>query len=157
MRIGEDTAPYWKTKPSGFQGPNAYFALKNALMRQFMHRTFWLNDPDCLLLRDRENGLTKNERELYALAAGALDNMIVDSDRLSLLGPAEKDLLRTALALRGGRARVSGLLGEFGEDVYRIGTSGGPAGKVRLGVNLSEGEAVIRGKTLRPRSGAFLA
>ena len=40
MRVGEDTAPYWKTKPSGFQGSNAYFALKNALLRQFMHRKF---------------------------------------------------------------------------------------------------------------------
>ena len=156
MRIGEDTAPYWKTKPSGFQGPNAYFALKNALMRQFMHRTFWLNDPDCLLLRDRENGLTKNERELYALSAGALDGMIVDSDRLSLLGQAEKDLLRVSLGLRGGRARVNGLMGEFGEDVYRIGSSGGPAGEVRLGVNLSDRGADMGGKALPPRSGAFL-
>ena len=156
MRVGEDTAPYWKTRPSGFQGPNAYFALKNALMRQFMHRAFWLNDPDCLLLRDRENGLTRNERELFALAAGALDGMIIDSDKLSLLGTAEKDLLRRSLALRGGRTRVGGLLGEFGEDVYRIGSSGGPAGNIRFGVNLSEGEAVIGGKGLAPRSGAFL-
>ena len=125
-------------------------------MRQFMHRAFWLNDPDCLLLGDRENGLTKNERELYALAAGALDGMIVDSDRLSLLGQAEKNLLRVALGLRGGRARVSGLMGEFGEGVYRIGSSGGPAGDIRLGVNLSEKEADMGGKTLPPRSGAFL-
>jgi alpha-galactosidase len=153
MRIGEDTAPYWKTKPSGFQGPNAYFALKNALLRQFMHRAFWLNDPDCLLLRDKETELTRNERELYALAAGALDNMVIASDKLSLLGPEEKSLFLRALALRGGRSRVSGLLGS---EVYFIHSQGGPSGDVRLGVNLSDREAVIGGTTVAARSGALL-
>jgi alpha-galactosidase len=156
MRIGEDTAPYWRTKPSGFQGPNAYFALKNALMRQFMHRAFWLNDPDCLLLRGRETELARGERELYALAAGALDNMVIVSDKLALLGPEEKGLLRRALALRGGRSRVSGLLG--GEDAYAIEVRGGagPAGGTRYGVNLSDRETVIGGVALAARSGAFL-
>ncbi|MGZ5499242.1 MAG: glycoside hydrolase family 36 protein, partial [Candidatus Aminicenantales bacterium] len=152
MRIGEDTAPYWKTRPSGFQGPNAYFALRNALMRQFMHRSFWLNDPDCLLLRDREIELTRHERELYALTAGALDNMIVDSDRLSLLGPAEKGLLRSALALRGGRARVSGLMGEFGEDIYLIESRRPGGGNARLAANLSDATKSIVGRTIAPRS-----
>jgi alpha-galactosidase len=153
MRVGEDTAPYWKTKPSGFQGPNAYFALKNALFRQFMHREFWLNDPDCLLLRARETELTRNERELYALAAGALDNMVIASDKLWLLGPEEKSLFQRALALRGGRSRVSGLLGE---DVYLIHSQRGLSGDVRFGVNLSDREAVIGGISLAPRSGALL-
>ncbi|MGZ5555726.1 MAG: alpha-galactosidase, partial [Candidatus Aminicenantales bacterium] len=152
MRVGEDTAPYWKTRPSGFQGPNAYFSLKNALMRQFMHRAFWLNDPDCLLLRDREIELTRHERELYALTAGALDNMIVDSDRLSLLGPAEKGLLRSALALRGGRARVSGLMGEFGEDIYLIESRRPGGGSSRLAANLSDATGSIGGRTIAPRS-----
>ena len=156
MRIGEDTAPYWRTKPSGFQGPNAYFALKNALMRQFMHRAFWLNDPDCLLVRDREIELTPNERELYALAAGALDNMVIDSDRLSLLGPGEKDLFRRALALRGGRAQVTGLMGEYGEDAYLVEGRGGRRGDIRLAANLSDGERTIGGRTVAPRSALWL-
>lgn len=153
MRIGEDTAPYWKTKPSGFQGPNAYFALKNALMRQCMHRAFWLNDPDCLLLRDRETELSRSERELYALAAGALDNMVVVSDKLGLLGPEEKGILRRALALRGGRSRVTGLLGD---GAYVIESRGGPAGRTRYGVNLSDREIAVEGTRVAPRSGAFL-
>jgi len=156
MRIGEDTAPYWKTKPSGFQGPNAFFALKNALMRQFMHRTFWLNDPDCLLVRDREIELTRNERELYALAAGALDNMVVASDRLSLLGPAEKKLLGRSLALRGRTARVSGLLGEYGEEAYLIEGRGGKGEDFELAANLSDGERDIKGRTIPPRSARLL-
>ncbi len=152
MRIGEDTAPYWRTKPSAFQGPNAYFSLRNALMRQFMHGAFWLNDPDCLLLRDRETELARNERELYALAAGALDNMLIDSDKLSILGPAEKDLLGQALALRGGKARVEGLMGEFGEDVYLVDSRRSRGENVRLAVNLSDVAGSIRGREVPPRS-----
>ena len=154
MRVGEDTAPHWKTRPSGFQGPNAYFALKNALMRQFMHRALWLNDPDCLLLRDRETELEAGERELYALAAGALDNLVVVSDRLALLGPSEKGLLRRALGSRGGRARVEGLLGEA--DNFVVSSRGGPAGAFRLAVNLSDREAFVAGAAVAPRSGALL-
>jgi len=157
MRIGEDTAPYWKTKLSGFQGPNAFFALKNALMRQFMHRALWLNDPDCLLLRDREIELGRGERELYAMTAGALDNMVIASDRLALLGPAEKELLRRSLALRGRRARVTGLLGEHGGDAYLIeGAGTGRKGPVALAANLSDEERTVRGRTVAPRSALML-
>ena len=152
MRIGEDTAPYWKTRPSAFQGPNAYFALKNALLRQFMHRKFWLNDPDCVLVRDREIELTRNERELYALAAGALDNMLIDSDRLSLVTDDGMALLKRALGLRGGRSRVIGLLED---DVYRIESRGGPAGGFDLTVNMSDEKRAITGTALSPRSGIF--
>ena len=153
MRIGEDTAPYWKTRPSPFQGPNAYFALKNALMRQFMHRRFWLNDPDCVLLRDRDIELGRAERELYALACGALDNMLIDSDDLSLLGKEERRLFGRALGLRGGTSRVTGLLGD---DLYTIRSTGGPAGDFSLGVNLGDRPADIGGTALAPRSGAIL-
>ena len=153
MRIGEDTAPYWKTRPSAFQGPNAYYALKNALLRQFMHRKFWLNDPDCVLLRDREIELTRNERELYALACGALDNMIIDSDNLSLVGAEGKDLLRRALGLRGGTSRVLGLLGN---DAYTIRSTGGPAGEIGLAVNLGDETREIGGKMVPARSGAIM-
>jgi alpha-galactosidase len=153
MRIGEDTAPYWKTRPSAFQGPNAYYALKNALLRQFMHRKFWLNDPDCVLLRDREIELTRNERELYALACGALDNMIIDSDNLSLVGAEGKNLLRRALGLRGGTSRVLGLLGN---DAYTIRSTGGPAGEIGLAVNLGDETREIGGKMVPARSGAIM-
>jgi len=152
MRIGEDTAPFWKTLPSAFQGPNAYFALKNALLRQFMHRKLWLNDPDCVLLRDREIELTRNERELYALACGSLDNMVIDSDNLAMVGDEGKRLFRRALGLRGGRSRVLGLLGD---DAYVVRSKGGPDGDFSLGVNLSDNPGQAGGRELPPRSGAL--
>jgi alpha-galactosidase len=103
-------------------------------------------------LRDREIELTRSERELYALTAGALDNMIIDSDRLSFLGPAERGLLGQALGLRGGRARVEGLMGKFGEDVYLIDSRRSGGGNARLAVNLSDADGSILGRTVAPRS-----
>jgi alpha-galactosidase len=150
MRIGEDTAPYWKTKPSAFQGPNAYFALKNALLRQFMHRRFWLNDPDCVLLRDREIELTGNERELYALTCGALDNMIIDSDNLGLVGDGGKELFRRVLKLRGGKSRVLGLLGD---GLYTVSSRGGQAGEFSLKVNLTDETRDTGEGPIAPHSG----
>ncbi len=153
MRIGEDTAPFWKTKPSAFQGPNAYFALKNTLMRSFLHKTLWLNDPDCLLLRPSEIELSENERACYALAAGALDNMILDSDDLSLINDAGRSLLGQTLRLRGGRAVVRGLLGD---DFYLIESRGGPAGPLDLAVNLSDERRLYKERAVPPRSAVFI-
>ncbi len=150
MRVGEDTAPHWRTKDSPFEGPNAYFALKNALHRQFLHRTLWLNDPDCVLLRSREVELTAAEREMYALAAGAMDNMFFVSDDLALVDAAGKGTLRRALGLRGGAAVVRGLWEDDG--LYIIESRGGPAGKVTLAVNLADGPRSAGGREVPPRS-----
>lgn len=149
MRIGEDTAPYWKTKPSAFQGPNAYFALKNALTRSFLHKALWLNDPDCLLLRPSRTELTANERACFALVAGALDNMILESDDLSLVDGGGRALLDDALRLRGGRAVVRGLLGE---DFFLVESRGGPAGRVDLAVNLSDDRRLYKQRAVPPHS-----
>ncbi|TRZ86290.1 alpha-galactosidase [bacterium] len=148
MRIGEDTAPYWKTKPSAFQGPNAFFALRNAIMRQFMHGRLWLNDPDCILLRSSDIGLSGNERQLFALAAGAMDNMIIASDDLSLVAEHGKALLETTLGMRGGKARVRGLLGD---GLYLIESKGGPAGDITMAANLEDKAVSWKGKIVPAR------
>jgi alpha-galactosidase len=137
MRIGEDTAPFWDAKRGAFEGPNAFYALKNSILRSFLHRRLWLNDPDCLLLRSRDISLTANEKELYALTVGALDNMIIESDDLGLVDEWGRELLRKAIALQGGRARAWGLMDD---DFYRIEARGGDSGHVLVLANLSENE-----------------
>ena len=153
MRIGEDTAPHWDTKRGAFQGPNAYSALKNSIMRSFLHRRLWLNDPDCLLLRSQDISLTPNERELYALVAGTLDNMIIESDDLALVDERGRELLRKAIALQGGRVSVRGLMDH---DIYVIRSEGGPAGDVRLLANLSDRWKKLESVEVPPRSARIL-
>jgi len=151
MRINEDTAPFWNPKLSPFLGPNAYHALKNSLMRQYLHRRLWLNDPDCLLLRRTSTELTENERKLYALAAGALDNMLIQSDRLPLVDSDNQELFRKAIRLRGGKVEVKGLM----EDIFRIESRGGPAGDFILLANLTDLEKIFQGSKIPPRSAVF--
>ncbi|MHB8053725.1 MAG: glycoside hydrolase family 36 protein [Candidatus Aminicenantales bacterium] len=153
MRVGEDTAPFWDPAKSGVQGPNAKIAIKNPILRWFMHRRWWLNDPDCLLLRDRDIRLQPNERELYARAAGVLDAMLIDSDDLELVSPEGKALFAEAVALQGGRVGVNGVLED---DLYEITSAGGPAGKIRLAVNLSETARTLAGKDIPARTAVFL-
>jgi len=153
MRVGEDTAPFWDSSKATLEGVNAYHALKNSILRSFMHRKWWLNDPDCLLLRRRDIELSDNERELYARTAGALDNMIIESDDLELVDEGGRALLEEAIRLKGGYVRVRELLGD---DFYLIDSWGGPAGIFRYAANLSDSPRTSGGQVVPPRSGAFI-
>jgi len=153
MRVGEDTAPFWNSKLAPFEGVNALYAIKNPIMRSFMHGRWWLNDPDCLLLRNKDIELSTNEKELYALVAGALDNMIIESDDLELVDERGKQLLQKAIGLKGGKVHVNGLLGD---GPYLIESAGGPAGAFRLAANLSDGPKALEGRTVPGRTAVFL-
>jgi alpha-galactosidase len=153
MRVGEDTAPFWDSGKTSLEGVNAYHALKNSILRSFMHRKWWLNDPDCLLLRRRDIELSDNEKELYARTAGALDNMLIESDDLELVDDWGRALLEEAIRLKGGYVRVRELLGD---DFYLIDSWGGPAGIFRYAANLSDVPRTSGGQDVPPRSGVFI-
>jgi alpha-galactosidase len=153
MRVGEDTAPFWDSGMSGIAGPNAYIALKNPILRSFMHGRWWLNDPDCLLLREKDIRLSANEKRLYALVCGALDNMLIESDDLSLVDERGQALLREAVGLQGGRVRVEN---PMEDDFYVIHSTGGRRGDFRLAANLSDRPATRDGILVPARSAVFL-
>ncbi len=91
MRIGEDVSPGWKT--------GTRQAIDAIIARSFMHRRLWLNDPDCLMLRQRETSLNTNERGALAAAIAVSGGMLLLSDDMSLLGPAEAALFRSVAQL----------------------------------------------------------
>jgi len=135
MRIGEDTAPFWNFDMPDIGFPNAYHALRNALTRSFMHRKFWLNDPDCLILRHKDVNLTPDMRKMYAYVSGALDNMLIESDDLSKVDSEGKRILLESINMRGGRSKVKGVLD--GER-FIIETEGSNAGNLKILANLSK-------------------
>jgi alpha-galactosidase len=115
MRIGPDVAPFWSNALSrGAQrdqhGVATKHAVQNTLTRAFLHRRWWLNDPDCLMVRDSRTQLSVEEVRTLATAIAVTDGMIIVSDRMSRLSPQALEILGRTLLLRGGTCRAEDLL-----------------------------------------------
>ncbi|AIY88863.1 MULTISPECIES: alpha-galactosidase [unclassified Thermotoga] len=159
MRIGPDTTPFWGDHIEDNGAPAARWALRNAITRYFMHDRLWLNDPDCLILREEKTELTPQERELYSYTCGVLDNMIIESDDLSLVKEHGRKVLRETLDLLGGKPRVLNIMTE--DLKYEIVSSGTISGNTRLVVDLKnreyhlekEGKSSLRKKVVKREDG----
>ena len=103
MRISADVNGYWqphfppvslllRNEP---HMPSARNALHNILTRASLHRHWWINDPDCLLIRPDTN-LTLAEVQTLATAIGLTGGSLLLSDDLPAL---PDDRLRMAQAL----------------------------------------------------------
>ncbi len=100
MRIGPDVAPYWIAKYRYYltRDPHALctkFAIRSILNRSQMHRYLWLNDPDCIMLRQKETKLTKEERMSLINAVIITSGMYFISDSLALLTNEDWKLMDT--------------------------------------------------------------
>jgi len=109
VRIGQDVAPLWSLDPAeeavpGYLStqPATLHALASTLGRSFMHRRLWLNDPDCLMLRQTSTELAPTAARTWARVVGLSGGMALVSDDLALLGDDARDLLGRVLTL--GRA-----------------------------------------------------
>jgi alpha-galactosidase len=88
MRIGPDVAARW-TNP-GFDrvlglpsGPSARNSLANVFVRAPLHQRLWLNDPDCVLLREAPTRLDAAETRTLAAAIALSGGLVVVSDELA--------------------------------------------------------------------------
>jgi alpha-galactosidase len=124
MRIGPDVAPSWGIDgPSAIPGlepvlPSLESALRSILLRAWMHRRLWINDPDCLIARSQQSSLTREEVRTLATAIAVTGGMLVFSDDVDSLSPEGRGWIRETAALANrvdragprGAARVEGLL-----------------------------------------------
>lgn len=108
MRIGPDVAPDWLGRPLPWERgiPSARNALRSIINRSFMHGRFWLNDPDCLIVRDRDSRLTSDEVATLTAAIGLSGGMLILSDKLAALGRARLAMIGKALPPTGVAARA---------------------------------------------------
>lgn len=86
MRIGPDTAPYWRKMSGTFLQTGAMIgarnSIRNFMARSAMNKKLWLNDPDCLMIRKKKTRLNDYQRmsqvNAIILSGGTLlysDNM----------------------------------------------------------------------------------
>ena len=105
MRIGPDVAPVWHVDPRralpGLAGthPSTRNGVRNTLARAFMHRRLWLNDPDCLMVRETDTELTRAESQTLAAAIVATGGTVIFSDDVPMLDAKARALVRDTLAL----------------------------------------------------------
>ncbi len=114
MRIGADVAPDWSPAFFGLHFPfrkelafpSARNAIRNILTRMPFHNRWWINDPDCILVRSCLTRLSGPEVQslltMVALSAGAH----IVSDSLPLLGKERTAWLSRMLPPLNQPARV---------------------------------------------------
>lgn len=114
MRIGQDVTPYWsnvidRVGGRGRHGLATRNAVVNVTTRAVLDRRWWLNDPDCLMVRETDTKLDEEEVRLLATVMGMTDGMLVISDRLARLGEERRAVIARARELAGGRVAVPDL------------------------------------------------
>ncbi len=113
MRIGADVARRWNPSYIGieklFKGeadfPAARNASHNTLTRSALHRRWWVNDPDCLLLRPTTH-LTLAEVQSLATAVALTGGSLLFSDHMPDLPPERLRIAQALLPLIGERPRL---------------------------------------------------
>lgn len=101
MRVGPDVKALWYDGPK----PSVRHAMRMSLQRNWMHRRWWLNDPDCLLLRDTETELSGAEVRFLAAAVAMSGGLAVLSDHLPESSEGRAALLRSLLPAAGAAGR----------------------------------------------------
>ncbi len=104
MRISCDVAPFWKPewKRRLLKDKHAFCtekALINDITRSGMHRHFWFNDPDCLLVRKRKNKMSYRQTLIMASVLALSGGMLLVSDDLRKLESHRYELLQKTLQL----------------------------------------------------------
>ena len=103
MRIGADVSGYWKPTYFGVSlpirnephMPSARNSIQNILTRAALNRRWWVNDPDCLLVRS-DSHLNLDEVRSLAAVIGITGGSVLLSDDMTSL-QAERMELAAAL------------------------------------------------------------
>ncbi|HHS96705.1 MAG TPA: alpha-galactosidase [Chloroflexi bacterium] len=108
MRVGPDVDPNWHPIwRNDLSMPSTENALRNSIARAPFHGRLWLNDPDCLLVRQRgaDMDLVLNEMRTLSAVVALLGGLTIDSDDLTAIRPGRLKYLRQALPPTGVAAR----------------------------------------------------
>jgi alpha-galactosidase len=113
MRIGPDVSPDWEPVFMGWRAfikqepdyPSVRNAIHNILTRAPLHRRWWINDPDPLLLRSDTN-LSLAEVQSLATAIALTGGASLLSDDLPQLAPERLRIAQALLPVIGLRPQI---------------------------------------------------
>lgn len=117
MRISSDVKEAWDDPVLGFISngnghPAAELAILNTMTRAHLHGVWWLNDPDCLLVRDTRSTLKVVEIQTLLTVLSLSGGMLLLSDDLTRLKAERLSLAELAFPALGTPARCLGVLEE---------------------------------------------
>lgn len=104
MRVSQDVNFTWAPgDPANGGGVSTQHAVQNSLLRAPFNQHWWLNDPDCVIVRKYGdmNAMTRNENRSLASIAALTGSVLMDSDNLANIAPHYlQDLTRILPALK---------------------------------------------------------
>jgi alpha-galactosidase len=92
MRVSPDTAPHYEPEGGDLSRPSQRAAVLNGVSRAYQQGRFWVNDPDCLIVRPEVE--QREEWAAHVLRYGGLRG---SSDRLAALDAWGLEVTRQAL------------------------------------------------------------
>lgn len=131
MRISADVSGYWKPHfpPVSLilqnepHMPSARNAIHNILTRAPLHNRWWVNDPDCLLVRP-DTRLSLPEVQTLSTAIGLTGGSLLVSDDLPALPPDRLALAQSLLPVISKRAEVLDLFNTDFPSMLRVDLEG---------------------------------
>lgn len=115
MRVSADVKQVWHEPlraalVRGNDIPSVRDSLRNNMTRWFMHQAWWRNDPDCLLVRDRDTALGRDEIQLLATVLGMSGGALFLGDDIPNLNLERLDLAAALLPPTPLRGRPLALM-----------------------------------------------
>lgn len=96
-RVGPDTAPFWSDPDPLGSAPALLNAIRSTLAHGWMHPHWFVNDPDCLIVRSTDTQLTEAEVQTWASVVALSGGMVLLSDEMSKLTPERAAIIPRAL------------------------------------------------------------
>jgi alpha-galactosidase len=131
MRVGPDTAPSWHpelwslpwTKPL-LRNERSVASLRNnlrhTLVHSALHRRWWWNDPDCLMVRDFDTRLNEEEVRSAVSLIGLSGGLIISSDDLGRLPAERRRLIALLVPILSPGGRALDLLEREMPELYQV-------------------------------------
>lgn len=110
MRVSADVAQYWKSRLTRLIAgapfdPSAENAVHGTICRSAMHKRWWLNDPDCLLVRKTKSLLTIDEIHTLATVIFLSGGQLLISDDMTALDADRWEIIRACIPQLGKAAK----------------------------------------------------